>query len=288
MKEIYLIFISLIAASFLAGIPSPEEDWYGYRGELRMWQLYSEAESLKARALIYARDYIDSWLYRVNGSECSLDPPAPDGNAFISRITEDWGPKGFKYEGVVNYGLFKATSEFDSDPLFAGRFRRGGIGLSLLIQATIIDSILGMRTKRVIETKACQPTAYYRAREFLNRIERDVNIIVRRNFRMENNVTRALEEISRGLSRYILGVRSELIRDGIFLSFGYNVDKRGYENYEDIVFTFSVTTFDSEAEYMYNGHLYRGFYCKRSWQLSIRKSIEVSRKSYEVSPINGQ
>ena len=287
MKEIYLILIALLAISFLVGIPSPEEDWYGYRGKLRMWQLYSEAESLKARALIYARDYIDRWLYRVNGSECLLDPPTPDGNAFISRMMEDWGPKGFKYEGVVNYGLFEASSEFDSDPLFAGRFRRGGIGLSLVIRATIVDSIFDMRARRVIETKACQPTAYYKARDFLDRIERNVNAIVRSNFRMEDNVTEALEEISRRLSRYILGVRSELIRDGISLSFSYNVDKRGYENYEDIVFTFSAMTFDGEAEYMYNGHLYRGFYCKRSWQLSIRKSIEVSRKSHEVSPING-
>ncbi len=287
MKEIYIILIALLAASFLVGIPSPEEDWYGYRGELRMWELYSEAESLKARALIYARDYIDRWLYRMNGSECSLDPPTPDGNAFISKMMEDWGPKGFKYEGLINYGLFEASSEFDSDPLFAGWFRRGGIGLSLVIRATIVDSIFDMRARRVIETKACQPTAYYKAREFLNRIERNVNAIVRSNFRMEDNVTEALEEISRELSKYILGVRSELIRYGIFLSFSYNVDKRGYENYEDIIFTFSAMTFDSGAEYMYNGHLYKGFYCKRSWRLSIRKSIEVSRKSHEVSPING-
>jgi len=88
LKEIYLILIALLAASFLVGIPSPEEDWYGYRGKLRMWQLYSEAESLKARALIYARDYIDRWLYRVNGSECLLDPPKGEWLGMLTRSSD--------------------------------------------------------------------------------------------------------------------------------------------------------------------------------------------------------
>ncbi len=87
MKEIVLILIALLVASFIVSLPSSDDDWYLYRGEVRMWEISAEADTLRARSLIFARSSIDEWLGRVNATSCEELPPPPNGSLFVRLLS---------------------------------------------------------------------------------------------------------------------------------------------------------------------------------------------------------
>ncbi|HDI74102.1 MAG TPA: hypothetical protein ENF57_03740 [Candidatus Korarchaeota archaeon] len=272
MKEVYFLIIALLAASFIVNIRPSDDDWILYRGELRMWEMHAEADSLRARSLIFARSFLDSWLYRMNGSACYQIPPSPNGSIFLDMLEKDWSRKGFHYKGFVSYAVFRAEGGQESDPLFGGLCRDGGIGISVRMRLELLDDLLGLEASRNLETEACQPTAYFLLRDVLSLLESRTSSIVRSAFARNDNVSEALKEIKEELRMLITWLRSELMERGVKIRMYYYTKFIPLEGREDIVIPFRAILYDTRGEFIHMGKVLRGFYCIREWEIRVSRS----------------
>ncbi len=267
-----MLIIALIISSVILNIPEKDNDWVLYRGELRLWELYAEADSLKARSIIFARYSIDSWLYDVNGSACYIDPMPPNGSAFLTLLSKDWTRKGFSYRGSISYNVFRSKEGQRSDPLFGGRCREGGIGLKVTGKISMIDNMLHMEANRNFDAVACQPTAYFSLRETLEYLKIETSRIVRRSFLINENLSDALNDVKSSLRQLIIVMREKLLSEGIDLRFYYYTKLVPRGNEEEISFIFHVILIDNLAEYTHLGKIMRKFYCIREWEVKVMAS----------------
>ncbi len=272
MKEIYLLIIALMISSVMLSMPERDNDWALYRGELRIWEVHAEADSLKARSIIFARYSLDSWLYNTNGSSCYIDPPPPNGSAFLILLGKDWARKGLLYKGLILYNVFKSKRGQESDPLFGGRCREGGIGIKILGKVSIIDSMLYMKADRNFEDQVCQPTAYFFLRETLNHLKVETSRIVKRSFLLDRNLSDALEDIKSSLRQLVIKMRADLLSKGIDLRLYYYTKFVPGGNGEEISFIFNAVIRDDLAEYIYLGKIMKKFYCIREWEIKVKTS----------------
>ncbi len=272
MKEIYLLIIALMLSSVILSAPERDGDWILHRGELRMWELHAEADSLKVRSLIFARYSIDSWLYDVNGSACYADPSPPNGSAFLDMLSEDWAMKGFSYRGYVSYSIFRSKGQQKTDPLFGGSCREGGIGLKVAGKVDLIDNLLRMEADRNFRSQACQPTAYFLLRDILSYLESETSRIVRRSFLLNKNLSDALDDIESNLRQLVPKIRAELLSEGIDLRLYYYTKFIPRGKGEEISFVFNAIVRDDLAEYIHLGKILRKFYCIRKWEIKVDTS----------------
>ncbi len=272
MKEIYLLIIALMMSSVILSVPERDSDWVLYRGELRMWEMHAEADSLKARSIIFARYSLDSWLYNANGSSCYADPPPPNGSAFLTLLSKDWARKEFSYRGSISYNIFRSKEGQKSDPLFGGQCREGGIGLGIMGKMSIVDNMLYMKADRNFKDQACQPTAYFSLKGSLDYLKLETSRIVRRSFLINKNLSDALNDIKLNLKHLVIKMRARLLPEGIDLKLYYYTKVVLRRNGKEISFVFNVILRDNLAEYIHLGRIMRKFYCIRNWEVKVRTS----------------
>ncbi len=268
MKELVLILIALLVASFLVSVPRSDEDWFLYMGELRMYEMSAEADTLKARSLIFARSWVDRWLAEVNATACEELPPPPNGSLLVQLLREDMMGKGFSLIGDLRYSIGEARGNDASDPAFGGYCRDGGIRVVASSRLTIRDDLLDIKARRYFDVEACQPTAYFRIREVLTGLRHRTIGIVREAFSSEENVTAALQEMRKELASLVRYLRRNLTDEGISLRLTYTTKFAG----EEVVLTFRAVVFDEGAIIIRDGRLRRGFSCIREWEIRARGS----------------
>ncbi len=268
MKELVLILIALLTASFLVNVPRSDEDWFLYMGELRMYEMSAEADTLKARSLIFARSWVDRWLAGVNSTACEELPPPPNGSLFVQLLREDMMSKGFSLTGDLHYSIDESREGDSSDQAFGGYCRDGGIKVAASSRLTIRDDLLGIKARRYFDVGACQPTAYFLIREVLTGLRHRTIEIVRKAFSSEENVTAALQEMREELTSLVRYLRRNLTDEGISLRLTYATEFAG----EEVVIAFKAVVFDEEANIIRDGGLRRGFSCIREWGIRVRGS----------------
>ncbi|MDK2371866.1 MAG: hypothetical protein QI197_00535 [Candidatus Korarchaeota archaeon] len=268
MKELILILIALLVASFLVSVPRSDEDWFLYMGELRMYEISAEADTLKARSLIFARSWVDRWLAEVNATACEELPLPPNGSLFVQLLREDMTSKGFSVMGDLRYSIGESREGDASDKAFGGYCRDGGIKVIASSRLTIRDDLLGIKARRYFGIEACQPTAYFLIREVLTDLRHRTISIVREAFSSEENVTAALQEMREELASLVRYLRRNLTDEGISLRLTYTTEFAG----EEIAIAFKAVVFDEEAIIIRDGRLRRGFSCIREWEIRVRGS----------------
>ncbi len=268
MKELVLILIALLVASFIVSMPRSDEDWFLYMGELRMYEMSAEADTLKARSLIFARSWVDRWLTEVNATACEELPPPPNGSLFVQLLKKDLISKGFSLMGDLHYSIGESRGGDASDPAFGGYCRGGGIKVIASSRLTIRDGLLGIKAMRYFDAGACQPTAYFLIREVLTGLRHRTVGIVREAFSSEENFTEALQEVERGLTLLVRHLRRNLTNEGISLKLAYTTKFAG----EEVVLNFRAMVFDERAIFIRDGRLRRGFSCIREWEIRARGS----------------
>ncbi len=268
MKEIVLILIALLVASFVVSLPSSDDDWYLYRGQVRMWEISAEADTLRARSLIFARSSIDEWLGRVNATSCEELPPPPNGSLFVRLLREDMATKGFSLLGDLRYSVGESREGDTSDEAFGGRCREGGIKVLASSRLTVRDDLLGIKARRYFDVEACQPTAYFLIRRVLARLRSDVIRIVRESFSSGSNVTLALQEVRERLALLVREMRRNLSGTRISIRLSYTAKF----SEDEVLLSFTATAFDEGAVIIRDGKLRRGFSCVREWEVRVRGS----------------
>ncbi len=268
MKELVLILIALLIASFVINMPRSDEDWFLYAGELRMWEMSAEADTLRARSLIFARSWVDRWLVEVNATSCEEIPPPPNGSLFVQLLREDMANKGFSLLGDLRYSIGESEGGDPSDPAFGGYCRHGGIKLLASSRLTIRDDLLGIKARRYFDVEACQPTAYFTIRRLLTHLRYRTIEIVRESFSEEENITVALQEMRENLGSLVRYLRQNLSGTGINFRLTYTTKFAD----EETVLSFEAAVFDERAVIIRDGRLVRGFSCMREWEVRVRGS----------------
>ncbi len=268
MKELVLILIALLVASFLVSAPRSDEDWLLYMGELRMYEISAEADTLKARSMIFARSWVDRWLAGVNATACEELPPPPNGSLFVQLLREDLMSKGFSLMGDLRYSIGESREGDVSDQAFGGYCRDGGIKVVASSGLTIRDDLLGIKARRYFDVEACQPTTYFLIREVLTRLRHRTIGIVKEAFSSEENVTAALQEMREELTSLVRYLRKNLTDEGISLRLTYTTKFAE----EEVAIAFKAVVFDKEAIIIRGGRLRRGFSCIREWEIRARGS----------------
>ncbi len=265
MKELVVLLIAVLIASFIVSLPSFDGDWYLYRGEARMWELAAEADTLRARSLIFARAFVDTWLARMNGTPCEIQPPSPNGSLFKEELMEDLRAKGFSLAGSIGYSVGESMAVGRSDPAFGGACRDGGVEVSVISHLEVRDALLGMVAHRSFRAKGCQPTSYYLMRRVLSELESGSLSVVKDSFSAGGNLTESMEMVREGISHLVGAIRENLTGKGLDVWASYSTKFLG----DRLIISFRAVVTDGEAVIIYGGKERRGFTCSRDWEVSV-------------------